>query len=157
MLLIHNIQDITIKGKEKKFYNTSSSTRLFLELVLSDTLTHSSGTADTTADHLQHVVNIVGTAPLLVSDDVHAELHLGLLDQLAVGAHALVREGAGELVRDEGGGVQARQGDELPAVTQGAQTLDVGLLLVAGHGLLPVEGGGEVVGEPRYFVRDVLV
>jgi hypothetical protein len=35
--------------------------------------------------------------------------------------------------------VQTGQGDELPAVTQLAEALDVGLLLVAGHGLLPVE------------------
>lgn len=82
-----------------------------------------------------------------MGDDVDTLLHLGLLHELAVGAHAVLGEGLGELVRDKRGGVQAGQGDELPRVAELAETLDVGLLLVAGHGLLPVEGGGQVVGE----------
>ena len=80
-------------------------------------------------------------------DDVDAQLNLGLLDELAVGAHADLGVGAGEAVAGEGRGVQARQGDELPAVAQGGEAADVRLLLVAGHGRLPVEGRGEVVGE----------
>lgn len=113
--------------------------RLVLELVLSHTLAHSSSAAHTTRDHLEQVIDVVGTTPLLVGDDVNALLHLGLLDQLAVGAHAVLGIGLGELVGDERGGVQTGQGDELPAVTQLAETLDIGLLLIARHGFLPVE------------------
>jgi hypothetical protein len=43
--------------------------------------------------------------------------------------------------------VQAGQRDELPAVAELGEAADVGLLVVARHGRLPVEGGGEVVGE----------
>lgn len=119
-----------------------------LELILGHTLTHSSGTANTTGNHLQQVINVVSTTPFLVGDDVNALLHFRLLNELAVGAHAVLRERLGELVRDKRGSVQSSQSDELPRVAELAETLDVGLLLVAGHGLLPVEGGREVVGEP---------
>ena len=43
--------------------------------------------------------------------------------------------------------MQACEGDELPAVAKLSEALDVGLLVGGGHGALPVEGGGEVVGE----------
>src|SRR5699024_7272255 len=77
----------------------------------------------------------------------HATLHLGLLHQLAVRAHTLLGERLRELVRDECSGVQTGQGDELPAVSESTEALDVGLLLVTRHGLLPVERGGQVVGK----------
>lgn len=125
-----------------------ASSRLLFELILGDALAHGAGGADAAGDHLLQVVDVIRAAPLLVADDVDAELHLGLLDELAVGAHALGGVGAGEAVRGEGGGVQPREGDELPAVAQGGEAADVRLLLVAGHGGLPVEGGGEVVREP---------
>lgn len=129
-----------------------------MELVLGDTLAHGAGARDAAGDHLEELVAVVGAAPLLVLDDVDAAVHLGLLDELAVGAHAVLGVGAGELVADEGRRVQAGQGDELPAVAQRGQAADVRLLLVAGHGRLPVERGGEVVSEPegekkRFHVR----
>lgn len=37
--------------------------KLVLELVLGDTLAHRCGAADTTADHLEHLVDIVGARP----------------------------------------------------------------------------------------------
>lgn len=43
--------------------------------------------------------------------------------------------------------MQTRERDELPAVAQLAQTLDIRLLLRARHGSLPVERGREVVSE----------
>ena len=117
------------------------------ELILRDTLTHRRGRADTARHHLLQLVDVRGAAPLLVLDHVDAELHLGLLDELAVRAHPLLGVGPGEPVADERRRVQARQRDELPAVAQRRQAADVRLLLGAGHGRLPVEGGGEVVCE----------
>ena len=61
----------------------------------------------------------------------------------------------GELVADQGCAVQTGQGDELPAVSELAETLDVGHLLVAGHGGFPVEGWGEVVCESLLRVDSV--
>lgn len=81
-------------------------------------------------------------------DNVDAIGHLRFLYELSVGAHALLCVRLGECVGDEGSCVQTGQGDELPGVAEGAKALDVGFLFVAGHGLLPVEGGGEVVGKP---------
>jgi len=111
-----------------------------LELLLRNTLAHGAGAADTASHHLQQVVDVVGTAPFLVGDNVDLALHLGLLHQLAVRAHAVLGVRLGELVRDERGRVQTGQRDELPAVAELAETLDVRLLLLGGHGSLPVEG-----------------
>lgn len=120
-----------------------------VELILSDTGTHGSGRADTTSDHLLELVNVGGATPLLVLDDVDLLVHLGLLHQLAVGAHADGAVGLGELVADQGGGVKTGEGDELPAVSELGEAADISLLLSAGHGALPVERGRKVVGEPR--------
>ena len=119
-----------------------------LELVLGDTLTHRSGTADTAGDHLQHVIHVVGATPFLVGDHIDAILHLGLLYQLAVSTHSVLGVVLREGVGDERGGVQTGKGDELPAVSQLTKSLDVCLLLVAGHGLLPVERRRQVVCQP---------
>lgn len=118
-----------------------------MELVLGDALAHGGRGAHAARDHLLQLVDVRGAAPLLVLDDVDAAVHLGLLDELAVGAHAVGGVGAGELVADEGGGVQASEGDELPAVAELGQAADVRLLVGARHGGLPVEAGAEVVGE----------
>lgn len=120
-----------------------------IELILRDTLPHRTRGAHTTGNHPQQLIRIVGAAPLLMRDDVDLAVHLGLLDQFAVGAHALLAEGRAELVRDERRGVQAGERDELPAVAEGRKALDVRFLLVAGHGRLPVERGREVVCEPK--------
>lgn len=118
-----------------------------MELILRHTFTHGARAAHAARDHFQEVVDVVGAAPLLVGDDVDLVLHLGLLDEFAVGAHAALRKGLGEGVGDQGGRVQAGQGDELPAVTQLGQPLDVGLLVLGRHGRLPVETRREVVRE----------
>lgn len=118
-----------------------------VKLVLGDTFTHRTRTRDTTSDHLEELVAVVCSAPLLVLHHVDGTVHLGLLDQLAVGAHAVLRVGLGELVADQRGRVQAGQRDELPAVAQGGQASDVGLLLVARHGGFPVEGRGQIIRE----------
>lgn len=112
-----------------------------MELILRHTFTHGTRTAHASRDHLEQVVDVVGAAPLLVRDDVDLVLHLGFLDELAVGAHAALRERLGKGVGDEGRRVQAGQGDELPAVAQLGEALDVGFLVVGGHGGLPVEAG----------------
>ena len=118
-----------------------------LELVLSNTLTHRRRRAHTTAHHLQQVVNIVGSTPLLVRKNLDLVLRLGLLDDLAICAHALLGIRFGEGVGHERGLVQTREGDELPAVAESTQALDVSFLLIARHRALPIEGGGEVVSQ----------
>lgn len=79
--------------------------------------------------------------------DVDLVLHLGLLDQLAIRPHTLLRVGLGKDVGDQRRGVEAGEGDELPTVAELGEAIDVRLLLVARHGRLPVERGGEVVRE----------
>ena len=41
--------------------------------------------------------------------------------------------------------MEASESDELPAVAELGETLNVGLLFRARHGGFPVEGGGEIV------------
>lgn len=94
-------------------YTTRSAS---LELILRNTFPHRTGRAHTTSNHLQHIIHIVRSAPLLMSDHVDLAFHLGLLHQLPVRAHTVLGEGFGELIADERGGVQAGKGDELPAV-----------------------------------------
>ena len=45
-----------------------------MKLVLSDALAHGSGARDAAGDHLLELVDVSGAAPLLVLDDVDAEL-----------------------------------------------------------------------------------
>ena len=80
-------------------------------------------------------------------DHVDLTFDFRFLDELSVRTHALLGERFGELVGYQSGRVQAGERDELPAVTQLGEALDVGFLLVAWHGGFPVEGWGEVVGE----------
>ncbi len=87
-----------------------------LELILRNTFPHRAGRAHATSDHLQHIIHIVRSAPLLMGDHVDLAFHLGLLHQLPVRAHTVLGESFGELIADERGGVQAGKGDELPAV-----------------------------------------
>jgi hypothetical protein len=112
-----------------------------MELVLCHTFAHCTGTAHTTLYHLEQLINVIRTTPLLVLDDIDAAVHLGLLYQLAIRAHALSTVCLCELVRDERRGVQTRERDKLPAVPELAETLDVRFLLVAWHRRLPVERG----------------
>jgi hypothetical protein len=110
-----------------------------MELVLGHAFAHRTGAAHATLHHLQQLIDIVSTGPLLVLDDVDTTVHLGLLHKLAVRTHALLAVRFGELIRDQGGGVQTCKRDKLPAVSQLAETLDVSGLLVARHSRLPVE------------------
>ena len=48
--------------------------------------------------------------------------------------------------------MQTGECDELPAVAELGEALDICFLLVAGHGCFPVERGGEVVCESVIFV-----
>lgn len=131
----------------------TSSCDLF-ELILCDTLAHSTCATDTTSDHLQHLIDIVSTTPFLMGNNINLVLDLWLLNKLAISTHALLRVRLGEGVADEGGGVQASKGNELPAVAELSETLDVSLLLGGGHGLLPIERGGKVVGQSIICVSD---
>lgn len=118
-----------------------------LELIFRHASAHGSRRADAASHHLQQVVRVLGTGPLLVLDDLDSSFHLGLLDQLAIRPHALLRVGFAERVRHQSRLVQTSERDELPAVTQRRKTLDVRLLLVLGHGRLPVERRRQVVRE----------
>jgi hypothetical protein len=125
------------------------------ELVLRNTSTHGTRTRHTTLHHLQQLIRVVRTRPLLMLHHIHTAIHLRLLDQLAIGTHALLAVRAAELIRDERGGVQTSQGDELPAVPEVGKTLDVRLLLVARHRSLPVERRRQVVRELLLGVHGV--
>ncbi len=145
---IKTSQEVQCNGLFQKNNKTSlSRENALMELVLSDTLAHGGSRGDTAGNHLLQLVDVVCAAPFLMLDNINAKLHLGLLDELAVRAHADLAVGRGEAVADERRGVQAGEGDELPAVAELGQALDISLLLVAGHGRLPVERGGQVVGK----------
>jgi len=64
---------------------------------------------------------------------------LWLLDEIAISTHAADLVILGELARDQSVRVQTGQGDELPAVAELTETLDVCLLVLGSHGRLPVE------------------
>jgi hypothetical protein len=118
-----------------------------MELILRHALPHRTRAAHATLHHLQQLIDIVRARPLLMLDHVAARVHLRLLHQLAIRAHPLPAVRLRELIADQRGGVQARKRDELPAVAQLREALDVRLLLGARHGRLPVERGRQVVRE----------
>lgn len=105
-----------------------------LKLSLSHLLTHGRRARNTSGNHLQHVIDVVRAGPLLVSNHVDSILHLRLLNQRAISLHAVLGEVLRKGVGDEGGRVQARKGDELPAVAELAEARNVGFLLLTGHG-----------------------
>ena len=122
--------------------NTSSRCRLLLllrELDLGNALTHRTRAAHTAGDHPQQPVHIFRPTPLLVRDYITSNLDFRFLDQLPISPHASLHECRCELVGNQGGRVQTREGDELPAVAEFAETGDVGFLFGGGHGALPVE------------------
>ena len=121
--------------------HSSTVPNIDLELILRDPFPHSTGTRNASRNHLQQIIHIIRSRPFLMRDNVNLIFHLGFLDQFAVRAHSLLRVGLGELVRDEGRGVQTCERDELPAVAEFTEALDVGFLFFPGHGRFPVEGG----------------
>merc|ERR1711939_590291 len=114
-----------IRSYTPKQTNHSTTASLLRKLVLRDTLAHSARRAHTAADHLEQLISVVGARPLLVRDDLDALLHLRLLHDLAVRAHAALRVRARERVADQRRAVQACERDELPAVAHGREALDV--------------------------------
>lgn len=126
---------------------TGGKSLLLHKLILRDALPHRTRRAHTATNHLQQLIGVIRARPLLVRDNLHALVHLRLLNHLAISPHTALREVASERVGNQRGAVQARQRDELPAVAHARQALDVGFLLRRLHRRLPVEGGREVVRE----------
>ena len=65
---------------------------LLRELLLGDPLPHRTRTTHPTRDHLEQIIHVICSTPLLVRNDIAAAFHLRLLDQLAIRAHASLRE-----------------------------------------------------------------
>jgi hypothetical protein len=79
----------------------------------------------------------------------HLLLALRPLDALHVSKHRLLLdESAAKAVGVEGAEVEAGEGDKLPSEAKLSEVLAEGVDLLVGHAArVPVEGGGEVVGE----------
>lgn len=60
------------------------------ELVFSNTLTHSSRRRNAASNSLDEIVGVIGAAPLLMSEDVAADLAFLALDQLHIRLHSLL-------------------------------------------------------------------
>jgi hypothetical protein len=118
-----------------------------MELIFSDTLAHGAGAANTTSHQLEEIICVVGTAPFLVSDDFASRVHLWLLDQLSISTHTMLAVCLGEGISNESSLMQTSKSNELPAVTEFSQSVNVGLLLITWHGSLPVERRRQVVSE----------
>ena len=116
-----------------------------LELILSHAFTHCTRRTDTTLHHLEALIHIIGPRPFLMLDHIHPAFHLRFLDQLPISPHPIPGKRLAELMADQRRGVQARQRDELPAITQLRQPEDVGRLLGGRHGRLPIERRGQIV------------
>ena len=134
-----------------------------LELILSNTLAHSTSTTNTTSNQFQHIINIVlppilantqsqsekgqtySTTPFLMRNNITPTLHLRFLNQFSVRSHSPLGIGAGELITNQCCRMETGKGDELPAIPKFGEALDVCFLIGGGHGCFPVEGGGEVV------------
>jgi len=131
-------------------YRSSSQLLIYglMELILRNAFTHGTSTAHTTLHHLQQLINVVGSRPFLMFNNINTAIHLRFLNQFSISTHAMLAVRLGELIGYQCGGVETCEGDELPAVSELAEALDVGLLLVARHGGLPVEGWGKIVCEP---------
>ena len=76
-----------------------------LKLILCNPLPHRTRTTNAAGNHLQHIVNIIRPAPLLMRNHIDLILHFRLLHQFPVRTHPLFGERAGKLVADEGGRV----------------------------------------------------
>lgn len=77
------------------------------------TLAHALAAAASALDRAEDAVHVGCAAPLLVGENVDAELLFTRLDEADVGEHTLVLECAGQLGGDGGVGVEAGQGDQL--------------------------------------------
>ncbi|KAH3684207.1 hypothetical protein WICPIJ_004850 [Wickerhamomyces pijperi] len=122
--------------------------QLLFELIFSDTLTHGSCRGNTTSDSLQQVINVFSTRPFLMLDNFNTQVDFRLLNVLSIGFHTDFSVFFRELVDSQGSCMQPSQCDELPDVTQLTQSLNVAFLVSNGHGCVPVERWGQVVGQP---------
>merc|ERR1711977_364163 len=100
-----------------------------MKLILRDTLPHRTSTANPTLHHLQQLIHIVRPTPLLMLNDIHTPIHLRFLHQFAIRPHPLLTIRLSELIANQRRRMQTRERNELPAIAQLAQTLDICLLL----------------------------
>lgn len=119
--------------------------KYLLELIFGNTLAHSRRRTYTAGHHLQKIVDVVCSTPLLMRKHIDLVLRFWFLDDFAVRPHSLLSICLGECVGHKSALVQTGERDELPAVTQFGQALDVGFLLVTWHGGFPVERGREII------------
>ena len=71
-----------------------------MELIFCNALAHRTRATDASTNHLQQLIRIVGTAPLLVREHITADLALAALHELDVCLHALSRIRARKEVAD---------------------------------------------------------
>lgn len=76
-------------------------------------LTHTLAAAAAALDRSKDAIHVRRATPLLVREDIDAELFLAGLDETHIREHALVLERTRQLRRDRGVGVQAGQRNQL--------------------------------------------
>lgn len=84
-----------------------------MELALGVAVTHTLGARAAALNSAKDTVNVTGTAPLLVREDITFEVLFAALDKIHVRLHTVRLEVARELSGDGSTGMQTGQGDEL--------------------------------------------
>ena len=98
------MDNIALRGAINKASARRLRDLLLGELVLGNTLAHSSSRRDTAGDSHQQVICVLRATPFLMREHVGAELALLTLDDLDVRLHAVL----GEVLREEVADVRVR-------------------------------------------------
>ena len=72
-------------------------------------LAHCRSRRDTASDGLEQAIDVLCTGPLLVRENIAADLSLFALDEADIGSHAILGEGFRELIRNESIAVQTSE------------------------------------------------
>mmetsp|Transcript_4601 Transcript_4601/g.12926 ORF Transcript_4601/g.12926 Transcript_4601/m.12926 type:complete len:243 (+) Transcript_4601:563-1291(+) len=118
------------------------------ELRLGHPLPHGGRRTDTPARHSDHLIHQFRPGPPLMSQQFHLPVAFLPLHVPHVSEHALVTVRPCQFGNDQPVGMEARECDELPRVSQFAEIVVEIAELSVGHARgVPVEGGAEVVCE----------